>query len=247
MAARGTIPPSTSSLPTGKRKYPSDGIDLAPKKRRATEPQTKVQNQTANSTTTTSPYNQIYSPLLAKLRGKYEVKTMSVMPSTNISKHVDHALEHVGRFDAWDQTVLPGVVLLCAKSAVSNKLLTIAEVIKRRIHESEQKWFQYNVLSETISEETAQPVAEQSVVEETFMPVDLEGEEGAGDDEYFETMQPTIHERAVQPPKVRHQAHLTILLSRVPVDELKSEKNIFIQTNEPRIEYLRKKNMGLVA
>ncbi|KAL2261094.1 hypothetical protein VTK26DRAFT_4711 [Humicola hyalothermophila] len=254
MAAKNTDLFPASSVPPGKRKLVGDNFGPALKKRRASPPRTEsaAPNQTATSmaptaATISSPYSQIYSPLLSKLNGKFEVKAMSVMPSTSISKHVDRALEHLGRFSAWDQTVLPGVVLLCAKSPAASKLLTISELIKRRVNEIEQKWFQYNVLGETVLDETLLPVVEQSVVEDTFTPVDREAEEDAEDDEYFETMQPTIHERAVQPPKVRHQAHIMILLSRVPLDELKTEKNVSLQTNESHIDYLRQKRMGLVG
>jgi hypothetical protein len=175
---------------------------------------------------------------------------MSVMPSTSISKHVDRALEHLGRFSPWDQTILPGVVLLCAKAAASGKLITIAELIRRRIGEGEQKWFQYNVLNETAMEEPAPAPAapETSVVEDTFMAVDGEGVDGADDDdEYFETRQPTIHEQAVQPAKVRYKAHISVLLSRIPLDELRAERYVSMQTNDQTVEYLRKKKMGLAG
>jgi hypothetical protein len=247
MAAKDTMYPSAPNPPASKRKFPSDSIDLVPKKRRAADPRTETRtpSQAQNSTSITSSYNQVYNPLLAKLSRKFEVKAMSVMPSTSISKHVDRALEHLGRFSAWDQTVLPGVVLLCAKSTASGKLITISELIRRRIGESDQKWFQYNVLSETVMEEAVH-VGEPSVVEDTFMAGDGQSEEGA-DDEYFETIQPTIHEQAVQPAKVRYKAHMTVLLSRVPLDELKTEHNVSLQTNEQHIEHRRKKNMGLVG
>ncbi|AEO64539.1 uncharacterized protein THITE_48538 [Thermothielavioides terrestris NRRL 8126] len=241
-------PPDSNSHASSKRKFPTDNNELARKKRRAADPETALpsESQAADSTPTTSYYSQVYGPLLRKLNQKYEVKPMSVMPSTSIGKHVDRALEHLGRFSAWDTSVLPGVVLLCAKSSASGKLMTIAEIIRRRIGESDQKWFQYNLLSEMVVEEPAEPAEEDSVVEDTFMAADRGSEEGA-DDEYFETIQPTIHERAVQPAKVRYKAHVTVLLSRVPLGELKMEKNVSLQTNEHHIEYLRKKKMGLVS
>ncbi|KAK3305359.1 uncharacterized protein B0T15DRAFT_194636 [Chaetomium strumarium] len=248
MATKDALQPSSPNTHTSKRKLPSDSHDLVPKKRRAAGLQTRVETERGppTSTSTTRSYSQVYNPVLSKLGRKFDVKVMSVMPSTNISKHVDRALEHLGRFNAWDQTVLPGVVLLCAKSAASSKLITIAELTRRRVGESNQKWFQYSLLSETVIEEAVQPAEEPSVVEDTFMVVDREGMEGTVDD-YFETIQPTIHERAVQPAKVRHKAHITVLLSRVPLDELNAEKNVSLQTNEQHVEHLRKKRMGLVA
>jgi hypothetical protein len=249
MAAQNPIRPSAPILPAGKRKFLNDGVGSGPKRRRATSPQTEpqAQNQPPNPPSTTSSYSQVYDQLLAKLDHKYTVKTMSVMSSTSISKHVDRALEHLGRFSAWDQTVLPGVVLLCAKSAASGKLITISELIRRRIGESEQKWFQYNVLKEVVVEEPAPEPEEPSVVEDTYMAAAEKETEESADDEYFETRQPTIHEQAVQPAKVKYKAHLSVLLSRVPLDELKTEQNVSLQTNEQHIENLWKKKMGLVA
>ncbi|KAK4133816.1 hypothetical protein BT67DRAFT_381952 [Trichocladium antarcticum] len=247
MATQDALHTLSQSSSAGKRKSPSDNIDLNPKKRRAADPRagTCAETQRQNSTSISSPYNQVYIPVLSKISPKFNVRTMSVMPSTNISKHVDTALNHLGRFSTWNQKVLPGVVLLCAKSAASGKLITISELIRRRIGESDQKWFQYNVLSETVME-AARPVEQPSVVEDTFVATDPEGEECA-DDGYFETKQPTIHEQAVQPAKVMHKPYMTTLLSRVPLDELKTEQNVSLQTNEQHIEHQRKKNMGLAG
>lgn len=241
-AAQNTMRPSAAGPSVGKRKFPSDNDAPNPKKRRPADSQTQPQPQPLR----VSPYDEVYKPLLAKLDSRFQVKTMSVMPSTSISKHVDRALEHLGRFSAWDRTVFPGVVLLCAKSAASCKLITISELVRRRIAEAEQKWFQYNILSETMWEETPQPAEDPSVVEDTFMAVDHDGE-GDTDDECFETIRPTIHEQAVRPAKIRYKAHMVVLLSRVRLDELKGGKNISLQTNEQHIEYLRKKSMGLVG
>lgn len=231
-------------MAAGKRKSPSDDYAHVEslKKRRTAETRNPKPSPT-------SPYMQVYNPILDTLKSKYEVKVMSVIPSTSINKHIDKALQHLSRFSAWDQKVLPGTVLLCAKSTTSNKLITIAELIRRRIGETEQKWYQYNVLSETICEEPALGTAEDhSVAEETIMAVD--GEE---DDEEeapaFETMRlkKTIHELAVEPPKIRYQAYMTVLLSRVPLEELRNIPSVSLQTNEQHVEQLRKKKAGLVG
>ncbi|KAK4227620.1 hypothetical protein QBC38DRAFT_187895 [Podospora fimiseda] len=255
--------PSTS-IPAagaaGKRKFPSDNCNQttsasSSKKRRTTAAAVSAtSNPEAHASSvppTTSPYAKVYNPILEKLNNKYEVKALSVIPSTSIRKHVDKALQHLGRFSAWDQKVLPGTVLFCAKSSTSNKLITIVELIRRRIGETEQKWYQYNVLSETICEEPIAQrkrpdVVDETVVEDTFMDVDGE-EENDDDDEYFETMRPakTIYELAVDPPKIRYQAHITVLLSRVPLEELRNIQSVSLQTNEHYVEHLRKKRAGL--
>lgn len=241
MAAQDTMRPSAPNPPANKRKSPDDSNAPRPQKRRAPDFQTQTQSPVA------SPYTEVYRPLLAKLDSKFQVKSMSVMPSTSISRHVDRALEHLGRFSAWDPTILPGVVLLCAKSTAASKLITISEVVRRRIAEAEQKWFQYNILSETVSsEEAPKPLEGPSVVEDTFAAVGCDVEEDA-DDEYFEPIQPTIHEQAVRPPRIRHQAHIVVLLSRIRLDVLKGEKNVTLQTNEQHIEYLWKKRAGQVG
>ncbi|KAL2178264.1 uncharacterized protein P884DRAFT_258344 [Thermothelomyces heterothallicus CBS 202.75] len=248
MAAPDVMQSSSSKPHPGKRKFHSDSNERSPKKRRAEEPRshTQAQEWPQHPISTVGDYSRIHNSILAKLRPKFEVRTMSVMSSTSISKHVDHALEHLGRFSPWDRAVLPGVVLLCAKSSASSKLITIAELIKRRIGESEQKWFQYNVPKETVETEPLPGTKEPSVVEDTFMAADREDREST-DDECFETFPQTIHEQAVQPAKIRYKAHIVVILSRVPLEELKSEPNISVQTNEQHIDYLRRKKMGLAG
>ncbi|KAL2162409.1 hypothetical protein VTH06DRAFT_7322 [Thermothelomyces fergusii] len=248
MSALDIMQSSSSKPHPGKRKFQSDSKERSPKKRRAGDPRshTPAQEGTQSPVSTAGDYSPIHSPILAKLRPKFEVRTMSVMPSTSISKHVDRALEHLGRFSPWDKAVLPGVVLLCAKSSASSKLITIAELIKRRIGESEQKWFQYNVPKEIAVPEPPPGTKDPSVVEDAFMAADREDGEST-DDEYFETFPQTIHEQALQPAKTIYKAHLVLILSRVPLEELKSEPNISVQTNEQYINYLWRKKMGLTG
>ncbi|KAK4195942.1 hypothetical protein QBC40DRAFT_288262 [Triangularia verruculosa] len=270
-----TMRPQPPALP-GKRKFPSDDITpTSSKKKRTgpgrlegrfqTHPQTTTSSPSSSSATpnatNASPFAQIYNPILEKIVPKYEVKAMSVIPSTSISKHVDKALQHLGRFSAWDHTVLPGVVLLCAKSATSNKLITIAELVRRRIGESEQKWYQYNILSETVvfdDPRMQRPAADDdfpSIVEESYMEVDDEGDRqgnkenvadgAAADEAYFETMRPIIHEQAVDPAKPRYKAHMTVLLSRVPLEELRVLTNVGTQSNEQHIDDMRHRKNGM--
>ncbi|KAL2264943.1 hypothetical protein VTJ83DRAFT_7453 [Remersonia thermophila] len=235
-----------------------------------------------NNNNNNSPYTQIYRPLIDRLSPSFDVQPMSVMPSTSIRGHVDRALSHLGRFSPWDLSVRPGVVVLCARSPAAAKLVTIAELVRRRVGEAEQKWYQYNVVSETVAPEAAAgtqarerprarawgaapppppplSVEEEEEEEEAAMGRQkgqedegdggVEEEEEDEDGEYFETMArpATIHDAAVQPPRTRYTAYVTILLSRVPVAELHSDPGIAVQTNEQTIEYLRKKKMGLVG
>ncbi|EGO54604.1 hypothetical protein NEUTE1DRAFT_88109 [Neurospora tetrasperma FGSC 2508] len=203
-------------------------------------------NTTAGAVT---PAFQPYESLLAKLRPRYEVKTMSVMPSTSIAKHVDKALQHLDRFSLWDQSVLPGVVLLSAKPVASSKLVTIAELVRRRIGEGEHKWFQYNVLTETEEEDAGGT----EVVEDTVMDLTKDGDHDE-EEEAFEMMgrashdqQPTVFERAIEPPNTRHNKYVSVFLSRIPIEELRTMRNVAVQSNEHHIEHLKKKRVGLVA
>ncbi|KAK4176060.1 hypothetical protein QBC36DRAFT_330093 [Triangularia setosa] len=269
-----TMRPQSSTLP-GKRKFPSDDINPTSSKKKRTgagrlEGRFHSQSQTQQTSSSTpkpqnaSSFARIYNPVLERIISKYEVKAMSVIPSTSISKHVDKAFQHLGRFSAWDHTVLPGVVLLCAKSATSNKLITIAELVRRRIGESEQKWYQYNILSETVVYEDPVSVRTQqqpledfaSIVEDTYMDVDGEGDGQQGNAErgggsggaekgYFEAMRPLIHEQAVDPAKPRYKAHMTVLLSRVPLEELRVLANMGTQTNEQYIDDMRRRKDGM--
>lgn len=229
-----------------KRKYASSEThDPIPKKQRVVAPVPQPSNL------------DTFQPFLAKLKPNYEVKHMSVMPSTKEATHITKVLDHLSRFSVWDQSVLPGVVLLTAKSVASGKLITIAEIVRRRIGESEQKWYQYNVLNEAESDpqlqqqQPAQPaMIERSVVEDTYMAIDdTEGSKGDDDDDYFETpviAAPTIHEQAVNPVVIKYKQLMAVFISRVPLDELRCLRNIGFQTNEDFIEHLRKRKMGLV-
>ncbi|KAK0616269.1 hypothetical protein B0T14DRAFT_497558 [Immersiella caudata] len=214
-----------------KRKHPSDGDAPMQKKQRiAIAP---------DPTSTASHYFVVHEPILARLRPRYDVKAMSIMSSTSIKKRVDKALDHLGRFSAWDQAVLPGVVFFSATLNASNKLITIGELVRRRIGESDQKWYQYNVLNETEHEE-------DSMVEETFMPMnDDTGHEN--EEDYFETLAPNIHELAVTPGKIRRKSYMSILISRIPLEEIKNHPDISMQTNEASIDMLRRKNLGVRA
>ncbi|KAK5661670.1 hypothetical protein OQA88_9770 [Cercophora sp. LCS_1] len=222
------------SRSTSKRKHINDEDNPAPKKQRVVPAPTSE----------TSHYFVPYGYLLELLQPKYEVKTMSVMPSTSIQKHVDKALQHMGRFNPWDQAVLPGVVFFSAKVSASNKLITISELVRQRIGESEQKWYQYNVLADTEDQEPA----DISMVEDTLVA----SSSGAGvqdDDanEYFETMRPSVYEQAINPIKTKHRSYLSVFFSRVPIQELRSLQEIAVQTNETKIDVSRQRRIGFVV
>ncbi|KAJ9162088.1 hypothetical protein NKR19_g1665 [Coniochaeta hoffmannii] len=247
---------------TGKRKHAGDSDDAVTAKR------PRDQANPAPSVLL-SLSAQPLQTLIDELSPKYDIKTLSVLSSTSISKRVDSVLTHLGRISAWDSSVLPGVVLLYARASSTNKLITIVETVRRRIHEAEQKWYQYNRLYEmewAAKQQQQQQQQQQSnnghkrpahkhktetMIEDTVMSLDGEGKDsGDEDDDDFEVMasQRTVFERAVHgEEKPRQMAHMSIFLSRIPIPELKARENFAVQSNEDYINYVQKKKSGLVA
>lgn len=184
---------------------------------------------------------QPHEDVLAELKPKYDVKTLSVISSTPIAKRVEQVLAHLGRFHPSDMSVLPGVVLVHARADQAGKMTSVVELVKRRVHEAEQKWFQYNRLYEVSVE--PRRAAERSIIEDTVL-----GDHGGGSEEEddFEVMQ-TPFERAVhKEPEVTMKPYMSIMLSRVPILELQAKDYITTQSNSDQIEYLRKKRLGMI-
>ncbi|KAB5539374.1 hypothetical protein GE09DRAFT_316643 [Coniochaeta sp. 2T2.1] len=248
---------------TSKRKHPGDTLEAITSKRLRNDSSSDPNN--LPSTTTTSLSAQPLQSLISDLSPKYNIKTLSVISSTSISKRIDSVLAHLGRISAWDSTVLPGVVLLYARSASTNKLITIAETVRRRIHEAGQKWYQYNLLYEMEwaagkQQQQQKPQREnrmETMVEDTVMSMDGEGEgdakrEEEEEEDDFEVMATpqtqTVFERAVHgKEKVRQMAHMSIFLSRIPIPELKVRENFAVQSNEEYINHVQRKRAGLAA
>lgn len=240
----------------GKRKHPGDTDDALAAKRIREDP-----NPTTPSTLPLS--SQPLQSLIAELSPKYDIKTLSILSSTSISKRVDSVLSHLGRISAWDSTVLPGVVLLYARSNSTNKLITVVETVRRRIHEAEQKWYQYNHLYEMEwpagkqqSHNRLPPPNHkvETLIEDTIMSLEGAGkgseDDDDDDDDDFEIMatQQTVFERAVHgKEKTRQMAHMSVLLSRIPIPELKAKENFAVQSNEEYINQVQRKRSGLVA
>lgn len=253
-------PAGETTAHLGKRKQPDEeaAASAAPNSSKKPRPDNGLASQPTMSSL------QPLTGFITDLKTSYEVKTLSVLSSTSISKRVDTILQHLSRFHPWDSTVLPGVVLLYARSSTTNKLITIAETVRRRIHEADQKWYQYNRLYEMEWAAKQNFLASKldsniSIVGHTDIKGaggegDGDGDDGDdGDSEYFETMSggaavtPTQFERAVHgEPKSRQVTHMSIFLSRIPVPELKARDNFAVQSNEEHIDYVRKKRAGLV-
>lgn len=242
---------SASKMSTTKRKH-LGGPDSDPTAKRARN------DDDARSTASVS--HEPLQSLFSDLSPKYDIKSLSVISSSSISKRVDSALQHLSRFDLYDSSILPGIVLLYARSNSANKLITIAETVRRRIHEGGQKWYQYNRLYEMEwaarqpQTSTANPTTRDkkpvvTLVEDTIMSVEGQDQEDDEEDDDFETMQPrTVFERAVHgEERVRPTACMSIFLSRIPVPELKTMENFAVQSNEEHINLAWKQKAGLAG
>ncbi|KAK1750832.1 hypothetical protein QBC47DRAFT_392665 [Echria macrotheca] len=227
------LPQPANGLPPtmAKRRHPDNENPTVSKRTRvAVEP-------------VTSHYLVPYQPVLDLLSPKYRLKTLTVMPSTSVRKHVDKALEHLEQFNPWDATAVPGVVFLSAKLTAASKLVTIAGLVRRRVGESKQKWYQYNILGEGESE--LLDLGSLSVIEDTH--IDNNGGDGSHEsdgDEYFESLKSKIHDRAVEPPKIKHNSYITVWLSRIPIKELNDIPDVAVQTNEQKVDRLQGKQQG---
>jgi hypothetical protein len=184
-----------------------------------------------------------HEALLTELRPKYGVLVLSVLSSSKIEQRVTRMLEHLGRTSLTDLDLLPGVVLLHARDSDVAKMITMAEIVRRRIHESDQKWYQYNRLYHVETEVPAEP----TVIEDTLMA--LEGENGIvmsdGDDDAFESMPPRHREALIEKAKTTSRPYMSIFLSRLPISELRGKDDITYQSNESQIEAKRRKQVGL--
>ncbi|KAJ9156288.1 hypothetical protein NKR23_g887 [Pleurostoma richardsiae] len=232
-----------------KRKFPPDtSSDVIPTSgTAATQPKKQRVGAAPSHMPTTLPM-QPHEDVLAELRGKYDVLPLSVISSSSMRKRVERALTHLGRFSPVDMSVLPGVVLLHARAGDARKMISVIELVRRRIHESEQKWFQYNRLYEVTTEaKPQQQHHERSVIEDTVLEQSGRDGNDSGEDE-FETMDhPTVFERAVQPQSgPPSKPYMSIFLSRVPIPELQAKDYITAQSNADQIETMIKKKMGLL-
>ncbi|KAH8887733.1 hypothetical protein GQ53DRAFT_267292 [Thozetella sp. PMI_491] len=233
-----TVPPTLPPGRQNKRKQPGTiSADSSPKKLRVTSGPSATPSSSSQSL-------EPCAPLLADLQSKYEVKHMSVISSTSICKHIDKALGHLSRFSFLDDSVLPGVVLLHAKSKAASKLITIAETIRRRVAECDQKWYQYNVLYEIVSPPGLDH--EPSIVEDTMLVYDSDSQGGEGNNSngYLGPTEPTVFESATEAISVQHHAVMAIVISRVPVAELAPFCKAGVQTNADSVERKRKERFG---
>lgn len=127
------------------------------------------------------------------LSAKYNVLSLSVISSTAISNRTSALIQHL-KSPASDSK--PTLVALHAKAQVANKLISIVEIAKRDLKESDRKIFQYNALGSELIE--SKPSENRSLSE---------------DEDAFEPMN--------QKPTVRNMPTMTTYLSLSSIKELK--------------------------
>lgn len=180
------------------------------------------------------------------LQPKYEVATARIASYTSINKKVSLILDHLGRFDWTDMSVKAGLVFLWCSPEACSKMVSVGEIAKRRMHEKDQKWYQYCRVQADSSESRA-------VLQRLQAP---EGSPGQGrskaenealeadDEDDFEQMLVPFVRDAMRQPISQSIPHVSLFLSRVPIPELKDNGHYSLRTNESIIEHERKKRWG---
>jgi hypothetical protein len=163
--------------------------------------------------------------VLTGLENTHDVTTMSIISSSHIQQKVTRALDILSEYPAVPPAK-PKVVTLYSKAAVTSKMITIAEIVKREIAKAGGKWYQYNKLNKVVEEKVEKAGSartEKSTGEDVSMAEN--GDDGAGQEseEEFETMK-TPFERAIEgKPKLRAIPVMTVYLSRVRIDTLRKD------------------------
>jgi len=186
---------------------------------------------------------QPHEAVLAELRPKYDILTLSVISSSKIEQRVGRVLAHLGRFHPTDMDVLPGLVLMHARSHEAAKMISIIEIVRRRVQESGNKWYQYNRLYEVDEDDGP------SVVEDTVMMNAAgasEADDEADEDDDFETMPSRFREAVGESSTsaVTTKPYMSIVLSRVPILELRTKDFITEQSSEGQVQSRRRTQDG---
>ena len=146
------------------------------------------------------------------LLNSYDVKMISIISSSKIRNKVQQ-VTLVLTAGSTEAPLKPVVAVLTAREGVAAKLVTIAEIVKRNLDDTQIPWYQYSLVERKTVEITRETPAPSKRTRDS----DSEDE----DDEAFETMLPVIERKLMDKPKFRAKPVMTILLSRSPIKELK--------------------------
>lgn len=186
---------------------------------------------------------QPHEDLLTELKGKYAIATASVISSSKINKKVTQVLSHLGHVDLFSPASIPGIMMLHSRVSDSGKMVTVMELVKRRMDEAGLPWFQYNRIYEVSDDGTKfRPTTrglDQSVIEDTVMEGEFDDEDD--EEDAFEPVE-TAFDRAIRdkPASDPKMAYMSVFLSRVPMPELQSTAFVTLQTNADVLGRLRK-------
>jgi len=146
-----------------KRQLEAMSDEVPTKKQKNTDP---VSNMTMTPQKLALEHHERF---ITKLHGKYDLFTVTVISSSKIEQRVTRLLDHLGQFHPSDMSVLPGVVLAHSRAQEAGKLVSIIEIVRLRVQQSGQKWFQYNHIYEGEAVDQNGTGEEQpSVIEDTI-------------------------------------------------------------------------------
>lgn len=173
-----------------------------------------------------NPLLQDHVDVVNQLSPKYNINPLSVISSSSIRTRTTSSITHLNGASTDDK---PALVLLYARTAEAVKLITIVEQVKRLLAESGSKWYQYNQLFDSNTEEEKK--REKERIEKTELHKGRH-EDDDDDDDDFETMQDRFTRAVVPQPAERKIKSMRIFLSIVPVPELKLKENVTVQSSE---------------
>ena len=80
----------------------------------------------------------------------YNVRSISVISSTQIQARVSRILSHLSLFSFAEPGAKPGLVVVYAKGGVAAKAISVVEIAKREIAKQGARWYQYSLLESVI-------------------------------------------------------------------------------------------------
>jgi hypothetical protein len=197
-----------------KRKPSTSATEPSPTPKRA-----RIEPRPSGQSTTPLPS---HDSLLAELKPKYDVHTSFVISSTKIKNRVQWLLQHLRK----ENPRVSNLVLLHARPADVNKLITITEQIKRIVSAANGTWYQYNMLYVVVPK----PEGKNTKGKSSHEGQSDEETDGSEIDD-FEVMSGHL-ESAINPqPIAKSTMSLSIFISLVPIPELKIKDSVTLQTN----------------
>ncbi|EFX03891.1 hypothetical protein CMQ_819 [Grosmannia clavigera kw1407] len=178
-----------------------------------------------------------HAAVLADLRPRHDVLVLSVLSSSKMEKRIASVLSHLGKPSLATPPTPLGIVLLHARSADSGKLLSVAEIAKRRIregfyregvqsedHTTALAWYQYNRLYDVqteVKEGHSNEEEDENEDEDGFQPMPQQFRAAIGDATAKQTVTKT---------------YMSIILSRVALPELLKHPDITCQASADPVE-----------